>query len=99
MRNTAEIGAVSHLEAAVGCVIVADESQSVGPDGHGGVLTDITCVIQGGEGGVGAGSAGAVGYLESAVGHVVVADEAQTVGPHGHGGELTDIASAVQGGD
>jgi hypothetical protein len=59
VRNAVAVGAVRHLEVGVGHVVVADEAQAVGPNGHGGELNDIACVVQGGEGGGGAGLVGA----------------------------------------
>ena len=89
---------MSYLEGAVGHVVVADEAQAVGSDGHGGVLTDLACIVQSGEGRGSAGLVGTVGDLEVAVGHVVVTDETQAVGSDGHGGVLTDLACIVQSG-
>ena len=34
VRNAEGVGAVGHLEVAVGCVVVTDEAQAVGPNGH-----------------------------------------------------------------
>ena len=75
-RNAEEVGAVSHLEVAIGCIVIADEAQAVGSDGHRGVLTDLVCAVEGGEGGGSAGPVRAMGHLEGAVGHVAVTDEA-----------------------
>ena len=90
---------MSDLESAVGRVVVADEAQAVGADGHGGVLTDIACVVQGGKDRGSAGLVGTVGHLETAVGHVVIADETQAVGPDGQGGVLADVTEAIQCGE
>ena len=35
-------GAVGYLEGAVGCVVITDQAQAVGADGHSSVQTDIT---------------------------------------------------------
>src|SRR5262249_56157311 len=37
-----QVGAVGHLEVAVGRVVVADEREAVGPDSHGGGLANAT---------------------------------------------------------
>ena len=34
VRNAEAVGAVGHLEVAVGRVVVTDEAQAVGPNGH-----------------------------------------------------------------
>src|SRR5436309_12060443 len=45
VRNAEEVGAVGHLEVAVGRVVVADQGQAVGADGHGAVLADIASAV------------------------------------------------------
>jgi len=50
VRNAGEVGAVGHLEVAVGRVVVADEAQAVGSNSDSGVLTDVAWAVQGGEG-------------------------------------------------
>ena len=40
---------MSHLEVAVGHIVVADEAQAVGPNSYGSVLTDVAWAVQGGE--------------------------------------------------
>ena len=84
VRNAEEVGAVGHLEVAVGRVVVADQGQAVGADGHGAVLADIASAVHGGEGRGGTGRVGAVGYFEVAAGRVVITDEAQAVGADCH---------------
>src|SRR2546421_289036 len=84
IRNTKFVGAVGDLEIAVGCVVITDEAQAVGPDGPGVVSAAVTVAGHGGEGSGSAGFVGAVGHLEIAVGLIVIADEAQAVGPDGH---------------
>ena len=88
-----------HFEVAIGHVVVANERTAIGPNGHGGVLTDLASIIQGGEIGGGAEPVGAAGHFEVAIGHVAVADQAQAVGSNGHGGVLTNLACVVQGGE
>ena len=77
-RGAGHVDAVGHLEVAVGGVVVADEAEAVGPDGHCGELTNIALALEGCAGGVGTDRVGrveAVGHLEIAVGGVVVADQ------------------------
>ena len=82
---------MSHFEVTVGHVVVADERKAIGPNGHGGVLTDLACLVQGREPGGSAEPVGAVGHLKGAVGGVVVADQAQAIGSDGHSSVQTDI--------
>ncbi len=37
---------MGHLEAAIRHVLVADEAQAIGPDGHGGKLADFPYAIE-----------------------------------------------------
>ena len=46
-----DVGAVGHLEVAVGGVVVADEAEAVGADRHRGVLADIARAVEGRDGG------------------------------------------------
>jgi len=90
---------MGHLEATVRHILVADESQTIRPDGHGGILADLACAIQGGQGRGATGLVGAMGHLEGAVRHILVADEAQTIRPDGHGGIEADFPYAVERGE
>lgn len=64
-----------HFEVAIGHIVVADERETIISDDHGGVLTNLACIVQGGERGGGAEPVGTVGYLEIAVGHIMITDK------------------------
>ena len=68
VRDAKEVGAVRHLEVAVRLIVIADEGQTIGSDGHGAVLAEVTrWTLHRGEGGSGAGHVRAVGHLRSSL--------------------------------
>ena len=87
---------MSHFQIAIGDIVVADDRQTVRPDGQGRVLADVTGCIEGCKCGGGTGDIGAMGDFQIPIRHIVVADDTQVVSPDYDGRVLADIAFALK---
>src|SRR5690606_7951671 len=77
-------------------IVVADEAEAVGADGHRRVPPDLAGAVKGGGGRRGAGDIVTVGDLQIEVAdNIEVADEPEAVGADGHRRELADVSGAV----
>ena len=93
-----KVEAVRNLQIVMGCIIVADQRESIGPDRHRTILTDIILPIHRTFCHRTANNIPAMDDFQVPVRGIIVTDQREPIGTDGDGGKPADIALADYGG-